>query len=170
MKTFSKALILSVMAILLASCNAFAPEPTETPTPTNTSLPTSTHTPEPTSTPTETPTPIPPTETPSSPSLPMPTGKPLSSWENIPIMSGAIAGDENTNNGVTGYSFTIKTSADEIQSFYETELGKLDWSALAVGQGTEKDTVLMIFMKGTAVLSVSIIPQPDGIMYVLIVK
>lgn len=170
MKTISKAIILSVMAIMLASCNTFAPKPTETPTPTHTSLPTSTHTPEPTSTSTEMPTPVPPTETPSSPSLPMPTGKPLSNWENIPIMPGALAGDEKTNNGATGYSFTIKASTDEIQNFYETELGKLDWSALAVGEGAEKGTVLMIFMKGTAALSVSIIPQPDDIMYVLIVK
>jgi hypothetical protein len=39
----------------------------------------------------------------------------------------------------------------------------------AVGQGAT-DAVLLIFMKDAGTLSVSIIPQPDGIMYVLLVK
>jgi hypothetical protein len=126
-------------------------------------LPTATNTPEPTNTPTK--TPVPPTETPSAPVLPMPSGKPASEWEGIPIMPNAIAGQGDDQ----GYSFTINASSDEIQQFYEKELGKLGWNVFASGQGTTS-AVLLIFMKDTIMLTVSILPQPDGIMYVLLVK
>lgn len=63
MKTGSTAILLSLLAILLASCSSLAPAPTETPIPTITSLPTLTNTPKPTSTATEEPSPVPPTET-----------------------------------------------------------------------------------------------------------
>jgi hypothetical protein len=126
-------------------------------------LPTATNTPEPTNTPTK--TPVPPTETPSAPVLPMPSGKPASEWEGIPIMPNAIAGEGDDQ----GYSFTINASSDEIQQFYEKELGKLGWNVFASGQGTTS-AVLLIFMKDTIMLTVSIFPQPDGIMYVLLVK
>jgi hypothetical protein len=95
----------------------------------------------------------------------MPTGKPASEWEGIPIMPNAIAGEGDSE----GYSFTINASIEEIQKFYETKLAKLGWEMLGSGQGTT-DAVMLIFMKGTDALSVSIIPQPDGIMYVLLVK
>lgn len=163
MKTIGKAILLLALVITLASCNSFTPKPTETPTPTETSLPTSTSTPEPTNTPTK--TPVPPTETPSAPVLPMPSGKPSSEWEGIPVMPNAIAGEGDSK----GYAFTINASPDEIQKFYEKALGKLGWNMFASGQGTT-DAVLLIFMKDTGTLSVSIIPQPDGSMYVLLVK
>jgi hypothetical protein len=167
MKTIGKAIILSVLVIGLASCSTFVPKPTETPIPTETSLPTSTHTPEPTNTATITPTKtlVPPTETPSEPILPMPSGKPSSEWNGIPIMPTALAGEGDSK----GYSFTIKASSDEIQKFYEKALAKLGWNMLGSGQGTT-DAVLLIFMKDAGTLSVSIIPQPDGTMYVLLVQ
>ena len=80
-------------------------------------------------------------------------------------MPNAIAGDGDNK----GYSFTINASPDEIQKFYEAELAKLGWNMFASGQGAT-GAVMLIFMKGTGTLSVSIIPQPDGIMYVLLVK
>ncbi len=163
MKTISKAILLSILVIALASCSSFAPKPTETPMPTETSLPTFTSTPEPTTTSTK--TPVPPTETPSVPVLPMPVGKPSSEWEGIPIMPNAIAGEGDSK----GYSFTINASPDEIQKFYEKELGELGWNIFASGQGTT-DAILLMFMKDAGLLSVSIIPQPDNIMYVLLVK
>ncbi len=160
MKTVGQAILISALVITLASCSTFAPQPTETPIPTETSLPTATNTPNPTNTPTK--TPIPPTETPS---LPMPSGKPASEWEGIPVMPNAIAGEGDSK----GYSFTINATPEEIQSFYEKELGKQGWNLLAGGQGTA-NAILLIFMKDVNTLSVSIIPQPDGIMYVLLVK
>ncbi len=167
MKTIGKTILLSVLAATLASCNAFAPQATATPVPTATSAPTLTHTPEPTGTPTQEPTqtPVPPTETPSAPDLPMPSGEPSTEWEGIPVMPNAIAGEGDS----TGYSFTIKATAEEIQSFYETELAKLGWGLFTSGQGASGATLLM-FMKDVSIVSVSIIPQPDGVMYVLLVK
>jgi hypothetical protein len=163
MKTIGKAILLSVLVTALASCNTFAPRPTETPTPTETSLPTSTNTAEPTNTPTK--TPVPPTETPSAPVISMPSGEPSSEWEGIPVMPNAIAGEGDSK----GYSFTINETPDAIQKFYEEELGKLGWNMFASGQGTT-NAILLIFMKDASTLSVSIIPQPDGVMYVLLVK
>jgi hypothetical protein len=167
MKNIAKAMVFSVLAITLASCNTFVPQPTETPTPTQTSLPTSTNTPDPTPSPTIVPTrtPVSPTEAPSEPVLPIPSGKPSSVWEGIPIMPDAIAGEGDSQ----GYSFTINSSPDEVQEFYERELTKLGWSMLGSGIGTT-DAVLLIFTNDTGTLSVSIIPQADGIIYVLLVK
>ena len=115
---------------------------------------------------TSTQTPVPATETPSAPELKMPTGKPDSKWEGFPIMPNAIAGEGDSK----GYSFTIKASADDIQSFYAKELKKLGWNLFANGNGNNTGTILLMFMKGTDTFMVSIIPQPDGIMYVLLVK
>lgn len=167
MKTISNAVLLSFLVIVLASCNIFAPQPTETPIPTNTSSPTSiatpTSTPEPTNTPAK--FPVPATETPSAPVLPVPSGAPSSEWEGIPVMPNAIAGEGDSK----GYYFTINATPDEIQKFYEKELGLLGWTMFASGQGTTS-ALILIFMKGSSTLSVSIIPQLDGIMYVILVK
>lgn len=167
MNNIGKAIVFSLLIMAFASCNTFVPKPTETPVPTATSLPTSTNTPEPTQTPTDIPTntPVPPTETPSAPVLSMPSGQPESEWEGIPVMPSAIAGEGDSKS----YAFTIDASLEEIQNFYDTELAKLGWNLLASGQGTT-NAVLLIFMKGAGTLSVSIIPQSDGIMYVLLVK
>ena len=163
MKIISKALFLLVLVVLLTSCSSFAPNPTGTPVPTETQAPTSTNTLEPTNTPTD--TPVPPTETSSAPVLQMPVGEPASEWEGIPVMPEAIAGEGDS----TGYTFTIDASPEEIQAFYEQELAKLGWNIFASGQGAT-DTVLLMFMQDMAILSLSIIPQPDGIMYVMLVK
>jgi len=167
MSKTGKAMVFSVLLMTLASCNTLRPKPTETPIPTETSLPTSTNTPEPTNTPTNTPTktPVPPTETASDPVLPTPSGKPASEWEGIPVMPNAIAGEGDSK----GYFFTIDAPLDEIQNYYEAELAKLGWNLMASGQGTT-NTVMLIFINDTGPLSISIIPQSDGIMYVLIVK
>jgi hypothetical protein len=97
--------------------------------------------------------------------LPMPSGTPLAEWEGIPVMPGALAGDGDRS----GYSFTVKAAPEEIQDFYEKELAKLGLNLFASGQGTTK-AIMLIFMKGTDTVSVSIIPQEDDLVYVLIVK
>ena len=79
-------------------------------------------------------------------------------------MPNAIAGDGDSK----GYSFTIKASTDEILKFYQKELGKLGWNIFANGNG-ETGTIVLIFMKDTSMLWLSVIPQPDGIMYVTLV-
>lgn len=169
MKVINKLIIISVLLLILTPCSTFAPKPTETPVPTATSFPTSTSTPEPTITPSPTDKPTktsaPPTETPSAPGFTMPTGKPVANWEGIPIMPNAIAGDGDGK----GYSFTIKATPEEVQKFYEKAMVKLGWNLFATGDGTT-DVVLLFFMKGSSMVSISIIPQPDGLLYVLLVK
>ncbi len=165
MKTIHKIILIPFLAIALTACSTLAPTPTTTPIPTATDLPTTTSTPAPTITPTLTATAISPTETPTEPALTMPTGKPATSWEGFPIMPKAIAGDGDSK----GYTFTIQATSDEIQDFYAKAMAKLGWTMFATGKGTT-ETILLIFMKDTATASVSIIPQADGTMYVLIVK
>ncbi len=80
-------------------------------------------------------------------------------------MPNALAGEGDNDS----YAFTINASTDEIQNYYESKLAKLGWGMFASGQGST-DAVLLIFMKGTDMVTMSIIPQPDGIMYVLLVK
>lgn len=174
MKTIGKVMLLSVLTVVLGACNTFMPQPTQTPTSTSTSLPTATYTPQPTLTPTPQPTATtaPPTETIVQPTanagpvvLPKPSGKPLAEWEGIPVMPAAIAGEGDSSS----YSFIIKLSPGAAQKYYETEMPKHGWNMFATGQGTTGATML-IFMKGTDMVTLSIIPQPDGLVYVMLVK
>lgn len=80
-------------------------------------------------------------------------------------MPNAIAGDGDSK----GYTFTVKATAAAVQDFYQKAMAKLGWNMFASGQGATS-TILLMFMKGTDTVTVSIIPQPDGVMYVLLVK
>jgi hypothetical protein len=180
MKTIGLVMIFSLLVVALTSCKPATANPTEMPTSTTTSVLTVTSTPKPTITPTATPTqtpeptitstvtptdtPVPPTETPTNPALPLPSGTPLTTWKGFPIMPGAIAGDGDNSS----YSFTVQASFDDVQEFYTNELAQLGWNLFTSGQGTT-GTLLLMYMKGTDILSVSIIPQPEGLMYVMLV-
>jgi hypothetical protein len=102
-------------------------------------------------------TPKPPTETPDVVSQLLPTGAPAKEWNDILIMPGAISG----NGDDKGYRFTTHASSGEIQKYYDNELKKLGATLMGVGEGTEKSTVLMVFTKDDLVIGVSIIPQGD---------
>jgi hypothetical protein len=80
-------------------------------------------------------------------------------------MPSAIAGDGDSS----GYAFTIQASPEDVQHFYENEMPKLGWNLFASGQGTT-DALMLMFMKGSDLLTISIIPQSDGLIYVLLVK
>ena len=156
--------LLLVESLFVASCSTFAPAPP--PPPTSTATPVPTDTPVPTATSTSTPKPKPTlTATLDVVSVILPVGTPISEWKGIPIMPGAIngGGDEK------GYTFTIKTNAESIQAFYETELGKMGFNLFAVGEDTGNDSIMLMFMKGSELVSISIIPSGD-LMLVLIVK
>jgi hypothetical protein len=171
MKDIVKVIVFLVMALMLTACHPFLAKPTETPMPTNTATATATATntptPEPTATPTQTLTPKP-SKTPALESiLPMPAGLPAAEWQGLPIMPGAIAGE---NDG-SSYVFTIEASSDDIIGHYGSELSKLGWNLLATGQTPSgKGTAMLIFMQNSAMVTVSVIPLSDGLMYVMIVK
>ena len=172
MKSLTNIIIIAILVMALTGCSAFTPKPTETPIPTATNLPTSTSTPVPTITPTPTEkpteiptkTPIPPTETSISPVLKMPIGKPMSNWEGIPILPNALAGDGDSE----GYYFTVEAKPDEVQKFYEKAMANLGWNLFASGNSPTNSIILM-FMKDNDLVTISIIPQDDGLMYVLLI-
>jgi hypothetical protein len=169
MKTIRKTMSLLALIIATIACNALIPKPTVTPAPTATRLPVSTSTLEPTSAaqPTEKPTQvdITPTEKPSDVIFPTPAGTPVKNWNGIPIMPNAIAGDDETQS----YAFTMKAPVEEVQKFYEKELAKLGWNQFANSEGNPQ-TVLLMFMKGSDTLTITILSQTDGTTYVMLVK
>lgn len=120
--------------------------PTVTPSPTHTPIPpTSTNTPVP---PTATETPVPPTPTPFS--LRMPVGTPVSEWRGLPIMLGAIAGEELDTGA---YIFTINASFVDIQNYYDLELGKLGWKKIGGGEGVPGVNYIASFeLKGDGII------------------
>lgn len=148
-------------SLLIASCSALAPVPTSTPAPAATATLAPTETP----TPTSTFTPESPTETPDVIAAMLPVGIPDKEWKGVPVMPGAINGESDSK----GYTFTIQAASEVIQQYYEAELGKLGFDLFAAGDGNEKNTVLLIFMKDIEIISVSILPHDDLIL-VLIVK
>lgn len=103
----------------------------------------------------------PPTDFPLS----IPTDPPLETWEGLPIMAGALAGEATE----ASYAFTIEATQAEVEAFYDAELPKLGWESLAIGEG-ENGSVIMIFEQDGEPLSVSIFVVDAETLYVLIVK
>ena len=137
------------ITFLISACSVLAPVPTITPTQTATLIATDTPTPIPTAQPqAETSDPI---------SALLPSGSPEKEWKGIPIMPGAINGDGDNE----GYRYTINATVEEVQAYYEKELGKVGWGLMAAGSGAT-DSVMLIFNNAaSAVMSISIFPHGD---------
>ena len=97
--------------------------------------------------------------------LPIPSGTPAEEWQSLPIMPQAIAGADNNGS----YSFTIATTPEAVQQFYEGAMGDLGWSLLSVGQGAN-EAFLMIFQQEGAVASISIFTLDENTTYVFLVR
>jgi hypothetical protein len=152
-KTFAAIILFSVF---VTSCSEATPTPSSTqvntPAPTQTAIPTF--------------TPIPfPTQTPDFITRILPSGIPDQEWNGIPVMPAAINGEGDEH----GYTFTVQASVQEIQGYYEAELAGIGASLFSAGEGSEKNSVLLIFLKGQELITVSIIPH-EGLMVVLLVK
>lgn len=147
MKSPSAACLL-LLALILTACSSFAqPAPTPAPAGTFTAVPTRTATRAPIR------TPSPPTETPAT----------ASEWNGIPIMPGAVAGDGDEES----YVFTIQATPQEVQEYYELELGRLGWQLSA--QEDDGASLLLTFMNdATATLTVSIIAKGDEALVLLV--
>jgi hypothetical protein len=133
----------SLLLLTLIACSG-----TAQPTPTATAAPTRTATTVPTS------SPLPPSQTPEAP--------PISEWHGIPIMPGAIAGEGDEE----GYVFTIKATPQEVQEYYQRELGKLGWRLFA--QENSGSSLTLSFMDSTsAMLNISIISNEEEALVLL---
>ena len=95
-----------------------------------------------------------------------PTGKPVSNWNDIPIITQATAGQEFDKNT---YSFKATASATDVQTFYSDQLKTLGWSSSFSAQGGGQGGV-MFFTKGTSVLSITITSSGKDVVVLLITK
>ena len=118
--------------------------------------------------PTITQTEIPPIATEEGFLLPLPEGEPALVWHEVPIMPGAINGEESDGNS---YIFTIRSTREEIAEYYERELSKAGWELFGVGDG-EEGLVLLIFMgdSGTFTVSIFEVDELDGLYYVALIE
>jgi hypothetical protein len=95
-----------------------------------------------------------------------PTGKPVSNWNDIPIMTQASAGQEFDKHT---YSFKADATATDVQTFYTDQLKALGWSSSFSAQGGGQGGV-MLFTKGTTVLSITIAPSNKSVVVLLILQ
>jgi hypothetical protein len=82
-----------------------------------------------------------------------PTGSPVSTWNNIPIMTQATAGQEFDKNT---YSFKASgITATDVQTFYNDQLKSLGWSS-AFGFQNAGQNSLMMFTKDNNSLTITV--------------
>jgi hypothetical protein len=140
------------LLILVACSNFIRPNPTTVPTPTFTIVPTLVLTN----------TSVPQTETPGAVSAIAPEGQPAAEWNGIPIMPDAIAGEGDEES----YVFTVKTTPQRVQEYYQLELSKLGWQPSATG---DEDSSLMMFTNNaSATLTISLIAKGDEVLVLLV--
>ena len=101
-----------------------------------------------------------PTKTPDAVSTLLPEGRPASDWNGIPIMPEAFAGEGDEES----YVFTVKATLQQVQDYYQVELGKLGWQLFATGDG---DSSLMFTNNASATLTISIITKGDEALVIL---
>lgn len=89
---------------------------------------------------------------PATPTTSLPKDKPLKSWQEIPVMTGAITGEELDDR----YRFLIETNVDQVEEYYKKELTTSGWKFVTAGTG-ENGAPIFIFSKGKSTLSISVI-------------
>jgi hypothetical protein len=87
----------------------------------------------------------------------------MNEWNGIPIMTGALAGDER--DGM--YRFTTLASREEIQAFYKRELSQRGWELTGTKEGNA-GAVLFIFSTEEDTVSISILPNRDKLLVMII--
>ena len=98
---------------------------------------------------------VPPSETPAA--------HPTPEWNGVPIMPGAVAGEGDEE----AYVFTIPATAQQVQAYYELELGKLGWQLSA--QENSGSSMMLSFMDSTAAtLTVSILSKGEEVLVLLV--
>jgi hypothetical protein len=91
-------------------------------------------------------------------------GTPVPDWKNIPLMPGAIAGNESNAN----YAYTVNALQSDVSVFYGREMPKLGWDPKPRnGTPDPGGIVSLVFYKGQQVCIIGILPQKVGVMVVL---
>ena len=91
-------------------------------------------------------------------------GTPVPEWKKIPVMVGALAGDESSTN----YAYTINATQSAFSVFYAHEMPKLGWDPKPRnGTPDPGGIVSLVFYQGQQVCIIGIIPQKVGVMVVL---
>lgn len=100
------------------------------------------------------PMPLSPSQTPES--------QATAEWEGIPIMPGAVAGEGDEE----GYVFTIRATVQQVQEYYQLELGKLGWQPSA--QESSGSSLILNFSDSTsASIHISILSKGDQVLVLL---
>lgn len=84
-----------------------------------------------------------------------PQSPPLAEWNGIPVMPQASAGDESQGM----YVFKIDATSQEIQDYYNAQLPDLGWETTF--SLPMEGTAILLYNKGSQVLSITIMPA-DG--------
>ena len=151
---------LLALLVALTACSTGTPPPaaSATPEPGNTQRPTRPPAASPTRRrPPATSTqrrPPPPTES----LLPGPVGTPAARWNGIPIMPDATAGEEDEG----AYFYAVPATPEEVAAYYAEELHPLGWQLFAEGTG-ENGATLILYKKGSSILTISIIALEDHV-------
>jgi hypothetical protein len=78
-------------------------------------------------------------------------------------MPGAIAGEGDEE----GYVFTIKATSQQVQEYYDLELGKLGWQRSA--QENNGTSLMLSYMdSSSATLTVSILSKGEEVLVLLV--
>ena len=131
---------LIALSILISGCNAGIQTPSDPAVPT-----------------------LSPTETAKIIARLVPTGQPASDWNGIPIMPGALAGEEK--DGI--YRFTTSASREEIQEFYTREMSQRGWELSGTKEGNV-GAILLIFSTDEDTVSISILPDQSRFLVMII--
>lgn len=90
-------------------------------------------------------------------------GQSTASWNGIPIMPGAIAGEGDEE----GYVFTIRATSQQVQEYYQLELGKLGWQ-LSAQENSGESLMLSYMDSNSATLTVSILSKDEEVLVLLL--
>ena len=91
-----------------------------------------------------------------------PQNPPLSEWNGIPVMPGAIAGDESP--GLYGY--TIQVDVKAVEEFYAQQLPALGW-AETFSMPSSSGLAVLLYQKGNQILTVTITTLEDHLLVML---
>jgi hypothetical protein len=107
---------------------------------------------------------LPPTEKPEAGSVLVPEGQPAAEWNGIPIVPDAMAGEGDEES----YVFTVKATPQQVQEYYQLELGKLGWQPFSTGDGSSSSLMLMFTNNTSATLTISVIAKGDEALVLLV--